>query len=432
MKIGILGGGLSGLILGKKLTGHEVEILESSSQPGGLCRSFEQDGFRGDYGGHILFSKDKESLSFLINSLGDNAAEIKRENRIFYKQSFVKYPFENDLFAIPVKDRYECLYNFLYNNYPEPSNLEEWCYYTFGKGIAEKYLLPYNRKIWKFDASKLSMSWVERVPKPPKEDVIKSALGITTEGYTHQLYFNYPIKGGIEALIKSLAEGLNINTDFHVSAVEKTDKRWSVISKDGKSRNYDHIISTIPVFDLFNAIKDVDADINAIVNELKYNSLIVVMICLNRPRKHNFSALYIPDPNIIFHRLCYMDYFSSNNSPEGCSSILAEITASNDNEIGNCSDNKIKEIVVNDLSKIGQIDKKDVVGVVLRRQKYAYVINDLLYEYRLQKIYAYLRKLNISFCGRFAEFRYYNMDDCVRSAFKVAEKIDSFCYSEIY
>ena len=311
MKIGILGGGLSGLTLAKKLPEHEVEVLESSSHPGGLCRTFEHNGFYGDYGGHILFSKDKESLSFLINALRDNVSEIKRENRILYKQSFVKYPFENDLFAIPPEDRYECLYNFLYNSYPEPSNLEEWCYYTFGKGIAEKYLLPYNRKIWKFAPDKLSMSWVERIPRPPKEDVIKSALGINTEGYAHQLYFNYPIRGGIEALIHAIGKDLNIITDFQVTAIQRNSHGWTIASKDSKSREYDHIISTIPIFDLFDMIEDVDINIHALVKQLRYNSLIVALVCLNKPRKHNFSALYIPDSNTIFHRLCYMDYFSS-------------------------------------------------------------------------------------------------------------------------
>jgi len=65
MKIGILGGGLSGLAVANLLPGHDVEVLESHSRPGGLCRSFEHNGFVGDYGGHILFGKDAQALAFL-------------------------------------------------------------------------------------------------------------------------------------------------------------------------------------------------------------------------------------------------------------------------------------------------------------------------------------------------------------------------------
>ena len=61
---------------------------------------------------------------------------------------------------------------------------------TFGEGITRLFLQPYNEKIWKYDSSCLDTQMVERIPKPPKEDVIKSAKGIPTEGYTHQLYFH--------------------------------------------------------------------------------------------------------------------------------------------------------------------------------------------------------------------------------------------------
>ena len=81
----------------------------------------------------------------------------------------------------------------------KPKNLEEWCHKNFGRSISEKYLIPYNKKIWKFQLDKIGTEWVERIPKPPTKDVIKSSLGISTEGYKHQLYFYYPKKGGIES-----------------------------------------------------------------------------------------------------------------------------------------------------------------------------------------------------------------------------------------
>ncbi len=41
------------------------------------------------------------------------------------------------------------------------------------------------------------MNWVQdRVPQPPVEAVIKSALRTQTEGYTHQLHYYYPRQGG--------------------------------------------------------------------------------------------------------------------------------------------------------------------------------------------------------------------------------------------
>jgi hypothetical protein len=44
------------------------------------------------------------------------------------------------------------------------------------------------------------MSWSERIPSPPPEDVVKGALGVSTEGYLHQLNYHYPLVGGYQAI----------------------------------------------------------------------------------------------------------------------------------------------------------------------------------------------------------------------------------------
>ena len=38
--------------------------------------------------------------------------------------------------------------------------------FTFGRGITEKYLVPYNRKIWKTEPKQMGVEWVELIPKP--------------------------------------------------------------------------------------------------------------------------------------------------------------------------------------------------------------------------------------------------------------------------
>ena len=69
MKVGILGGGLAGLTLGKLLRCH-VEILEKETECGGLMRSLRKNGFTFDYGGsHIIFSKNKATLKFIFGIL---------------------------------------------------------------------------------------------------------------------------------------------------------------------------------------------------------------------------------------------------------------------------------------------------------------------------------------------------------------------------
>ena len=217
----ILGGGLTGLSLAQYLEG-ETLVLEANERPGGLCRSFTKDGFTYDIGGHILFSRDSELLAQLTSWLEGNLLEQRRNNQIWFKDRFVKYPFENGLYALEKEDIFDCLMGFLERSDAEPSNLEEWCRFRFGEGISGKYLIPYNDKIWKRPAKPTSRctGW-SASPARPTADVVKAAIGIETEGYTHQLNFLYPERGGIESLTNALAQGVNLVTGFRASRHKK-------------------------------------------------------------------------------------------------------------------------------------------------------------------------------------------------------------------
>jgi len=73
VKTAILGGGLTGITLARFLheIGEDVTVLEREPVFGGLCRSVINSGFTFDIGGsHIIFSRDKQVLKFMNDSLG--------------------------------------------------------------------------------------------------------------------------------------------------------------------------------------------------------------------------------------------------------------------------------------------------------------------------------------------------------------------------
>jgi protoporphyrinogen oxidase len=361
--------------------------------------------------------------------LGNNKIKNRRNTKILFKGRYIKYPFENGLSDLPRDDNFECLYNFIQNlirkekgEISSPKNLRGWFYYTFGGGIAEKYLIPYNEKIWKFPTERMSLEWVERIPNPPVEDIVKSSLGVGTEGYTHQLDFCYPKTGGIQALIGSLQQKIDdhIVPNFEVKKVEKEDANW-VISNGQEERSYDKIISTIPVHDLANALNAPEEIINA-ANNLKYNSLITVMIGLETSEINNLTWLYIPDKNVMTHRISFPSNYSPYAAPDGKSSVLAEITCNIGDEIWKMEDKAIIERVIDELCDIKMINKYDVCFSEVRRLKYAYVITDLDYQENASRINEYMQKVGIDLLGRFSEFKYLNMDGCIRSVLNYLAK----------
>src|SRR5436305_5583098 len=232
--IGILGGGISGVAVASFLN-DDVEVVERRASIGGLCGTISENGFTFDAAGpHIMFSKNKDVLNLMVEVLGDNVHQKRRDNKIWFKGRLVKYPFENDLAALPPQDNFECILGYIVNPHAndEPHNLAEWSYKTFGEGISDKYFIPYNHKIWNYDPTKLGLEFVSRIPKPPMEDVLKSAIGIPTEGYLHQLFFYYPIEGGYEQIVHGFAKRVRgaLSTSFAVRSVARDGDGWRVSS----------------------------------------------------------------------------------------------------------------------------------------------------------------------------------------------------------
>jgi protoporphyrinogen oxidase len=425
MNIGILGGGISGLTL-QRFLHHPCDVLEKAPVVGGLCRTFWKDGFGFDIGGHILFSKHAH-VNELVNSiLGDNINRCRRLNMILYKGRYIKYPFENDLGSLDRQDAYECLLDYLKNDFQgTPTNFEEWAHATFGRSIADKYLIPYNRKIWKLEPREMGLEWVGRVPKPPVEDVVKSALGIPTEGYTHQLYFRYPLHGGFESVVKAMVKDPSrIFCNTRVEKIRKDGGRW-VVWDGTAERVYDHLVMSFPVMDAIRCFENVPAEVHDALAGLRYNALRLAFVAVNNESLLDKSAVYIPDPTVHPHRVCYMGFFSPNMVRPGTSSLVAETTTRPGDAVDRLSNDDFLDLVIGDLDRVGIINRSEVIVRDTRRIEYAYPVYDRNYGRNVEVIRRFFEGLGIDQLGRFAEFDYINSDECIHRAMKLAERLNA-------
>lgn len=435
MKTAILGAGLTGITLARLLheKGDEVTVLEREPEYGGLCRSMTKSGFTFDIGGsHIIFSRDTQVLTFMCDVLGSNSKQNKRNTKIFYKGLFIKYPFENGLNQLPKEELYFCINEFIKTliavekgELSPPLNFREWINYTFGKGISDLYMIPYNEKIWKYPTELMSMHWVDgRIPRPPVEDVIRSAIGIETEGYTHQSVFSYPLRGGIEAMVREIAKPVeeNIQTGFHVTSIKNENGKFKISNKK-RVISAERLISTIPLQELLPCLDAVPENVNRACSELKYNSIACVFLGI-KGKVPDISWMYIPEKELgLFNRISFPSNYSPYVTPQGNSSILIEITYREGDEASSMQDNDIIDHVINALENMKIIRKDDVVYSALERQKYAYVIYDLDYLHNIATVKEYCTANGIGLVGRFAEFEYLNMDGCIRNVINFVEKL---------
>ena len=109
-------------------------------------------------------------------------------------------------------------------------------------------------------------------------------------------------------------------------------------------------------------------------------------------------------------------------APRGKSSVMAEITTHEGSKIWRLNDDKLIKRTVDDLTRVGILDKEYFEFGVVRRMKYAYVINDLNYRKNSEIFREYFEKEGIGLVGRFSEFKYLNMDATIKSALDFVKK----------
>ena len=115
------------------------------------------------------------------------------------------------------------------------------------------------------------------------------------------------------------------------------------------------MICTIPVQHLLPCLEDVPAPVTAACNALVYNSLVCVNIGI-RGTIPDISWMYIPDKALgKTNRVSFPSNFSRHAAPDGCSSILAEITHQPGDEVAGLSDDELVREVTVDARRDGDL-----------------------------------------------------------------------------
>jgi len=140
------------------------------------------------------------------------------------------------------------------------------------------------------------------------------------------------------------------------------------------------------------------------------------MVGIDVRKLNKLSWLYIPEKDVLPHRVSFPSNYSPKVSPLGKSSVLAEITCMEGDNVWKMKNKEIIAEVIDDLSRLKIIKRKDVCFARTHRTKYAYVINDINYDQNMQVVRDYMNNIGIDLVGRFAEFKYLNMDACIERA----------------
>ena len=432
-KIIILGTGPCGLGAAwrlEELQHKDFKIFEKLNHAGGLATSFtDEKGFTWDIGGHVQFSHYQyfdEALDYLLK---DEWIYHDRESWIWIDKRFVPYPFQNNIRHLAKDDMWKCLKGIidLYSKpRKKPGNFKEWIILTFGQGIAEIFLLPYNFKIWAYPAEKLAYDWVgDRVSVPDLNRVIENIVFEKDDiswGPNNQ--FRFPMKGGTGAVWKKLGEKIAHKIAFNHEAIEVNSSEKYVKFKNGHVEHYDYLISTIPLDKL---ILMLDLDDKPSTQDLLHSSVHIFGIGLKgNPQKHLGKKcwMYFPEDDCPFYRATIFSNYSPYNVPDINKywSLMVEVSESQYKKVDSST---IKEEVIQGLLNTNLIESKDaIVDFWHHFEAYGYPTPSLHRDKALE-ILSTLNELGIFSRGRFGAWIYEvsNQDHTFMQGVEAVDKI---------
>ena len=425
--VAVLGGGLAGLAAAQKLReqGYHADLYEKNSHVGGLACSEEVKGFIFDLGPHISFTKRPEIQEFFANAVGQEYRTVPAKIYNYWQGHLIRHPVQCNLHDLPVEVVLRCTMDFIRAKCQENGQpirtYADWCYKSLGRAFSEEFTFRYTRKYWTSEAKNMSADWVgPRVYSPTIEQVLRGALGTQEKNYHYFSDFRYPERGGFASYLAAFAPSTNDYLEYEL--VEVDLKRQRLDFSNGRSGYFDLLVSSIPVPELIRCIKDAPAAVTEAAEQLVCTSTTLVNIGVDRNEGFGEGCvLYVYDEDIPFARVNFPHRLSPANVPAGCGSIQAEVYHSRYKLPG---EGNILDASIEGLQRIGLLDKSDRIIVAQTREvPYANVLFDLNRAANLAVVQSYLAQNNILCCGRFGNWAYYWTDDCIVSAWRVAQAV---------
>ncbi len=418
----ILGAGIAGLSAAYHLREGGVNplIIEKDSKYGGLCGSFDIDGFIFDTFAHISFDNDPYTYSMIEGRTEHLIHEPEALN--YCDGNWVRNPVQNNLVGLPVHERIEIIKSYLERpGVTQVNNYAEWLDSHFGSYFSQRYPGRYTRKYWTVDADRLEPGWIEgRMTTPDLDEMLRSAMVENKEISHYSKEARYPIRGGFAAYLEPLAKGADILYNACITEIDVANKIIKL--SNGRSVEYNELISTIPLPELLDVIKDVPHEAASSADELDHTSAAMISIGFNRPKVSPRLWFYIYDEDIYPSRIYAPDWKSPNNVPDGCSAIQAEVDFSRYKPLAGSLDD-IKETVIEQLLRLKLFNRSDILFSDIRYREYVNVMfTPPIYSAR-ERIHAYLDDIGILYAGRWGMWDYLWVGQSFRSGKDAADRL---------
>jgi len=411
----VIGAGISGLAFANFIDSNDYIIIEKEDEIGGYCRTIIKDDYVWDYAGHFYHFKTEEMKQFFLEKMKDEEIiEQVKDTKIYYKNTLIDYPFQTNIHQLEKQEFIDCLYD-LYNKV-EKENYDSFLdmlYGKFGKSIVEKFLKPYNEKLYACDLNKLDKDAMGRFfPYANIEQIINNMKNGENKSYNDK--FLYPKKGAI-SFINKLYESLNKDNIKLSTEIIKVDTQNKIAyTNKNEEIHYEYLINTSPLNKYFELVEDKGA--KELLNEMSYNKVLVFNLGFEKKSDYKENWIYFPEKDINFYRVGFYDNILNADKL----SMYIELGFSKDDKID--VDKELKDTLYN-LEKIGITKNNKLVAYSTIIMDPAYVhINGETNE-KINKYIDNMEKQGLYTIGRYGAWTYCSMEDCMLEARRIADTL---------
>jgi protoporphyrinogen oxidase len=412
----IIGAGISGLTFANFIK-DDYLIIEKENEVGGYCRTIKKGEYLWDYAGHFFHFKTDEMKKLFEDLMKDEELIFQEKNtKIYYGDRLIDYPFQMNIHQLPQQEFIDCLYD-LYNK-NEKENYESFLdmlYGKFGKSIVEKFLKPYNEKLYACDLNNLDKDAMGRFfPYANLNQIINNMKEENNNSYNNT--FLYP-KNGAGSFLNKLYENLDKEKVELMNEIKKIDlKNKTVITKNDEVINYQYLINTSPLNNLLELIDNTEK----LRENISYNKVLVFN--LGFEKKSNFKEhwIYFPQKDINFYRVGFYDNILMSDKL----SMYIEIGYEKKSKISEDDIKKQLNLTLQNLKKVGIVEDDNKLvdySTIVMNPAYVHINSENNKE--IKEFEKYLNDNSVYTIGRYGAWTYCSMEDCMISAKELAEKL---------
>jgi len=412
----IVGGGISGLAFADWLgEGADYQLFEAAPELGGYCKTVRQDGFVWDYSGHFFHFRRPEIEKYLVDRMKDERVlEVEKDSRIWYADRWVDFPFQKNIHQLPREELVECLYDLYFKDErPEakdPQSFQDMLYAKFGAGIAEKFLVPYNEKLYATDLGALDVDAMGRFfPYADVGDIIRNFKRPDNRSYNST--FTYP-EGGAIQYVRALAQGVDESRIHLDERVEFIDLDRKVARTANREIAFETLVSSAPFVQLLS-LAGVEHD-PAVYS---WNVVQCFNLGFDRKGEEGIHWAYFPQRELSFYRVGFYDNIFGTDRM----SCYVEIGRPKGFEATPTQIEQARGEVLDDLRAVGVVDGHELVSWhhVVLDPAYVHITRDSVAEVEAKK--RALSTRGVFSIGRYGSWTYCSIEDNIIEARALAD-----------